>query len=295
MEFRIAMDLILIAGLIGLGLGYYLKTQKRHMYRMAGLICFGIFWVLQTPYFIALGDLFNAIICLLALPFYVFLGYHEYLSWERKQEIESLKWISGASFFAGGLYFLIDKIPVISGYIILGVAFQTVWLINLFGFNYGVGEINYVGNPLWYRTNYNEIQVSVEGSSVAIVQSCTAIQSMLIFIAAIYCVQAVSKRKWYAFLAIVPVIYVLNLIRNVGIIYMMDELGWSYEVAHHEIGKGGSFIALIVLAALAFKFLPELLDNIWGIVDLKDRDKEPKRKKAKKKKNELENEVEEEV
>jgi exosortase/archaeosortase family protein len=96
---------------------------------------------------------------------------------------------------------------------------------------------------------------------------------MLIFVGAIYYVQAKSRKKWYAFFATVPVIYVLNLIRNVGVIYMMDELGWSYEMAHHEVGRGGSFLALIVLAAIVFRLLPELLDNIWGMVDLKDRDK----------------------
>lgn len=288
LEFRIASDLILIAGLIGLGVGYYLKDQRRHIYRMFGLVMFGIFWVLQTPYFIALGDLFNAIVCILALPFYAFLGYHEYLSFERNEEIASLKWISGASFFAGGLYFLIDKIPILSGYLIYGVAVQTVAFINLFGYSYGVGEINYAGNPLWYRTNFNEIQVSIEGSKVAIIQSCTAIQSMLIFVAAIYCLQALSRKKWFAFFAIVPVIYVLNLIRNVGVIYMMDELNWSYDLAHHQIGKGGSFIALIVLAAIAFKILPELLDNIWGLIDLKDRDKPKKSKREKKKEEEVE-------
>lgn len=298
-EFRIATDIVLIAGLIGLGYGYYMKTQRRHLYRMAGLIAFGVFWVLQTPYFISTGDVFNGIVCLLALPFYVFLSYHEYLSYDRDEEIESLRWISGASFFAGGLYFLIDKIPILSGYLILAVAYQTVWLINLFGFNYSLGDINYVDNPLWYRTNYNEIQVPVykEGMVplVQIIQSCTAIQSMLIFIAAIYCVQAASRKKWIAFMATVPVIYVLNLIRNIGVIYMMDSLGWSYEVAHHEVGKGGSFIALIVLAAVVFKILPELLDNIWGLVDLKDRDKEPKDKTKEEGELEREDEVEEEI
>jgi archaeosortase A (PGF-CTERM-specific) len=272
-EYIIAMDLVLIAGLICLGAGYFLKSEKNHLLRMVGLFLFGIFWVLLTPYFVATGDLFNAIICLLALPFYAYLGYHEYLSHIRKEEVASLKWIVGASFLAGGAYFFIDMIPIVSGYLILAVAYNTVWLINLFGYNYAVGDINYVGNSEWFRTNFNEIKVSVEGSSVAIIQSCTAIQSMLIFVAAIYFVQANSRRKWYAFAATVPVIYILNLIRNVGVIYMMDTLGWSYQLAHHEIGKTGSFIALIVLAAISFKLLPELLDNIWGLVDLKDRDK----------------------
>jgi archaeosortase A (PGF-CTERM-specific) len=210
---------------------------------------------------------------LLALPFYAYLGYHEYLSYIWDEDNMSLKWITGASFFAAGLYFLVDRIPILSGYVIYGVAVQTVWLVNIFGLGYGVGDINYAGNPLWYRTNYNEISVPIEGSSVAIIQSCTAIQSMLIFIGAIYCVQALKKSKWYAFFATVPVIYVLNLIRNLGIIYMMDVLGWSYDFSHNTVGKAGSFLALIVLAFIAFKLLPELLDNIWGILDLRDRGK----------------------
>ncbi len=272
-EYHILMDIILIASLLGLGIGFYLKDKRCHKFRLVGLIFFGIFWVLQTPYFVAIGDFFNALVCLLALPFYAYLGYHEYLSYVWDEENMSLKWITGASFFAAGLYFLVDRIPILSGYVIYGVAVQTVWLVNIFGIGYDVGDINYAGNPLWYRTNYNEIFVPIEGSSVAIIQSCTAIQSMLIFIGAIYCVQALKKRKWNAFFATVPLIYVLNLIRNLGIIYMMDVLDWSYEFSHNTVGKAGSFLALIVLAFIAFKLLPELLDNIWGILDLRDRGK----------------------
>ncbi len=297
LEYLIAMNLILIAGLICLGTGYFIKSERNHLLRMIGLFLFGVFWVLLTPYFVATGDIFNAIICLLALPFYAFLGYHEYLSYIRDEEVASLKWIVGASFLAGGAYFLMDMLPIVSGYLILAVAYNTVWLINLFGYNYGVGDINYVGNQEWFRTNFNEIKVSVEGSSVAIIQSCTAIQSMLIFVAAIYFVQADSRRKWYAFAATVPVIYVLNLIRNVGVIYMMDTLGWSYQLAHHEIGRTGSLIALVVLAAVTFKLLPELLDNIWGLIELKDRDKVKEEEKEESKEgegDEKEEELEEE-
>ena len=50
-------------------------------------------------------------------------------------------------------------------------------------------------------------------------------------------------------------------------------------------------MALIALAAIAFKLLPELLDNIWGLVDLKDRDKEPKDKTKKEDVEEIEGDV----
>jgi archaeosortase A (PGF-CTERM-specific) len=265
------MDIILAAGLIGLLIGYYLKDKRRHKFRIIGLSFFGIFWLLQAPHFLAMRDAFNAMVCILALPFYLYLAYNEFLSLKWNEDNESLKWITGASFFAGGLYFVIDKIPILSGGIIYAVAVQTVFLVNLMGFGYGVGEINYAGNPLLYRTNFNEIFVPLEGSSVAIIQSCTAVQSMLIFVGAIYCVTAPKNRKWKGFFFTVPVIYVLNLIRNFGIIYMMDELNWSYETAHNTVGKMGSFLALIALAFIAFKVLPELLDNVWGIVDLTKR------------------------
>jgi archaeosortase A (PGF-CTERM-specific) len=265
------MDVILVAGLFGLGAGYYLKDQRCHKFRLIGFVLFGIFWILQVPHFTSTGDAFNAIVCILALPFYAFLGYNEYLSYSWNEENSSLKWIAGASFFAGGIYFLIDKIPILSGYIIYGTAVQTVGLVNTLGFDYDVGAINYAGNPLLYRTNFNEIFVPISGSSVAIIQSCTAIQSMLIFIGAIYCVQADSRQKWRAFFATVPLIYVLNLARNVGIIYMMDELEWSYDFSHNTVGKLGSFLALIILAVIAFKVLPQLLDNIIDLMDLAER------------------------
>ncbi len=284
------MDIILVAGLAGLGIGFYYKDRRCHKFRLLGLAFFGVFWILQAPHFMSIGDAFNAIICILALPFYGYLGYHEYLSYKWNEENKSLKWISGASFYAGGLYFLIDKVPILSGYLIYAVAFQTVWLVNLFGLGYGVGPIEYSGNPLFYRTNFYEIYVPIEGSRVAIIQSCTAIQSMLIFVGAIYCIEALSKRKWNAFFAIVPLIYVLNLIRNVGIIYMMDELNWSYEFSHNAVGKAGSFLALIVLAFIAFKMLPEMLDNIWGLMDLSKRQK-GEGKEGEEKEEELEEKV----
>jgi exosortase/archaeosortase len=70
----------------------------------------------------------------------------------------------------------------------------------------------------------------------------------------------------------VPVIYLLNIIRNVGVIYGVEVLNISFYVMHNIIGKIGSLIALIVLAYLAFEILPELYDTIVSLFQL------PKRK-----------------
>jgi archaeosortase A (PGF-CTERM-specific) len=267
------MDVILIASLAAMGLGYVTKSEKKHIFRMAGLVLFGIFWILQVPRFFEIGDMFNGIVVALAMPFYIFLGYNEYLSLKWGEEIPALKWIVGASFVGAGIYFLVDKIPVLSGALIYIVAQQTAWILNSIGHEVGVGEIAYGGNPLWYRVNYSEISVPITNSSVAIIQACTALQSMLIFTGGIFSVEAPAKRKWQAFFATVPVIYVLNLVRNISVIYMLDELSWDYNLAHNAVGKGGSFVALLVLAFVTFKLLPELLDNIWALMDLSEREK----------------------
>ena len=57
-----------------------------------------------------------------------------------------------------------------------------------------------------------------------------------------------------------------------GVIYGIEVLGYSFYFMHHVIGKIGSLLALIILAFFAFNILPELYDNIMGLVDL------PKRK-----------------
>jgi archaeosortase A (PGF-CTERM-specific) len=185
--------------------------------------------------------------------------------------------MAGTSFIAGSIYFLIEKIPIISGAVIYAVAVQSVWLINAFGFNYSLSSLNY-GNGLFYKNSFHEVSISVlggqsaTGGQIQLVLACTGVQSMMIFAGAIFCVAAARRQKIIGFLATVPVIYVLNLIRNASVIYMMYTLGWSYELAHHQIGKIGSLIALIVLAFLIFKILPETLENIWGLMDLWSRE-----------------------
>jgi exosortase/archaeosortase len=46
----------------------------------------------------------------------------------------------------------------------------------------------------------------------------------------------------------------------------------SFDIAHNVIGKTGSLLALILLLLITFKIVPELYDEIIGIIGL------PKRK-----------------
>jgi exosortase/archaeosortase family protein len=111
-----------------------------------------------------------------------------------------------------------------------------------------------------------------------------------------------NRRRLWAFALTVPIIYVLNLFRNTIIIWMSGQdravgftedgavtqwlcswfttCGFSAGVAdnyaafwfsHNIIGKGGSLLALIIIAFFVFKILPELYDSVIGLLDLRQR------------------------
>ena len=253
---------ILFFGLGVLGYGF-LKT--RHRARMIGWIVFSLYWATQPGYFWSIDDIINAVFCAGGVYFLFYLAYHEYLSHIRREENVSLRFIAGTAFIAGFFYFLIEKIPELSGGLIKIVADQTAWIMRRFGYDVVAYGIHFNG----------EVYVPIEfaDTSVWIILACTGIQSMMVFVGAIAALSnADATRRWKAFFATVPVIYVLNLVRNVGVIYGIEVLGLSFYVMHHVVGKIGSLVALIILAFYAFSILPELYDNIIGLVDL------PKRK-----------------
>ena len=253
------LNIILFTGLILLGIGYFIKRKEGKFLNITGYTLFGVYWVFQVPYFLKIADIINAVFCMLALPFFLYIAYHDFLSYKKNEDPECLRFLSGWIFFAGFVYFLIEKIPILTISLIKICSQQTVWLLSLFGYNYSLGDVIY----------YPEICIPIvpTNQGITIILACTGIQSIMIFLGAFIAIKANLKRKIYAFLATVPVIWVLNIIRNAGIIYG-DSIGFDVHIAHNYIGKIGSLIALIVLAFVVFRILPELYDNIIGLADL---------------------------
>ncbi len=261
--FSLGSSLVLFLGLIFLGIGYW---KKHHCLRSTGWATFALYWATQPGHFLDLDDLVNSLFTIVGVYFLFYLAYHEYLSHTRNDHPPSLDFIAGTTFIAGFFYFLIEKISFLSGLLIKMVAEQTAWALQLLGYNVAAKGIIY----------NQEVQVPITfngETSVYLILACTGIQSMIIFIGAIAALpHADNHRRWKAFLGTVPVIYILNIIRNMGVIYGIEVLGYSFAFMHHVIGKIGSLIALLILAFFAFTVLPELYDNIMGIIDL------PKRK-----------------
>jgi archaeosortase A (PGF-CTERM-specific) len=188
----------------------------------------------------------------------MYMAYHEWLSLKTGTSVSCLNWIAGGTFLAGIIYFTIENgiVPGLQQWLIENVAAQTTDLLHLFGVDAMRSQDLIV---------YNNMPVTI-------IFACTAIQSMVLFVGMIGALSTVSlKRKAVALLVTVVPIYFLNLIRNASVVYMIGSGMTSFEMAHNVIGKAGSLLALIVLLFITFKIVPELYDEILGIIDLAKR------------------------
>ncbi len=107
---------------------------------------------------------------------------------------------------------------------------------------------------------------------VSIILACTAVQVIMLFVGLFAGTQAPLRKKVYASIGVGVVVYVLNLIRNVGIIWLYGQGHASFWMMHNAIGKGGSLIAMVGIAFALFRLFPEFFHSLVGVLDLPDRD-----------------------
>ncbi|MFL2944193.1 MAG: archaeosortase A [Candidatus Poseidoniales archaeon] len=292
-DLSILAEVLVIGSLIILSLGYFFSSKAHiifgkkfpvkigHNLNIIGWLLLGFFWWIQVEHYILINDPANGFFCALAMPFFGYLAIHEYLSIRWNANYEPLRWLAAMTVVAGGIYFFVERVPILSGWLIQIVAEQSIWILNSFDIPTSLGNLDYGDGSKYYRpaSNHDEVQIAVEGDewrnpdsvSLTIVLACTALQSMIIFVGGVVCTKAPADRRFYAFLATVPAIYLLNLIRNAVVIWLTYEHIWGDETffyAHSVLGKVGSLIALVFLAIAVFHFLPEMQDSILGVIDL---------------------------
>lgn len=253
---------ILFLGLILLGIGFFRKGTHKHTILFLGWFIFALYWATQPEYLYYKGDndIVNGVFCIVGVYFLSYISYHEYVSHKRSETLQSLQFLAGASFFAGILYFSFEKIDMLAGALIHTVAAQTVALLNLMGYHASVGALSYgisTSVPIYFNGH----------ESVQVILACTGLQSMAVFVGILAALQADVRLRLRAAI-VIPIIYILNIIRNVGVVYGIEELNLSFYTMHNVIGKVGSLAALIILAYFVFNLLPELYDEIMALVKL---------------------------
>jgi exosortase/archaeosortase family protein len=282
------VNIILFGGLLTLAAGYFWEDRKRHLLRIVGSLLLALFFVHEVVRIVDEGkDLWNISFTAMAAPVFIFVAWQEHLSYLWDEDNDSLKWVVGTAFAAGLIYYAFDRIPAFSAAIIWVTAAQSVWMGQMFGYGLDMS----VGATIW---GPDHVAVDIVNANVRIILACTGIEAIVIFVGAIFATQTVRdpwasyrdpdkpgllrlrsmsqrERVARALLITISVIWVGNLIRNVMIIYLVDERGMDFEFVHGDIGKSMSFVILLVLAFVTFNLIPEMLDNISGIVDLVNR------------------------
>lgn len=129
-----------------------------------------------------------------------------------------------------------------------------------------------IGPGLWDQIIYFAPDGDLYIKPVSIILACTALQSIMVFVGLFAGTVAPLRKKVYASLIVGALVYVLNLIRNTGIIWFYGQGHASFWMMHDAIGKGGSLVAMVLIAFGVFRWFPEFFTALTGVLDLVDRD-----------------------
>ncbi|WP_254767732.1 archaeosortase A [Salinilacihabitans rarus] len=250
----------------------------RARYVAAGAwVLFGLFWLTMVPYYYYDAQSpIETVLSLAALPLCAYTGYLLF------RGRESLLLLSKAVALMGLIYLPAETIPFVRRWLIETTAAQTHYGMELLGHSPGLD----VG-PDGYRSRFAfDPEETVTGRTTYIVMACTGIGSMAIFGGLIAAVSASLRRKLAAFALAVGVIWLLNLFRNV-FIALASPWGWfqyepliyvvttymgapasrtSFLVAHNFISQPLSVVALIGIAYLVVRVLPEVLEPLEDVL-----------------------------
>ena len=249
--------------------------------KLVGGIGWGVFsihWSCQPLHYLRTQDYANVLLTIGVTLFCLLVAYimfREYkggpLNIENNREVKQSEFsaqgetgylditsmLTSASALGAIVYFPFAIFPSLNTWIIGGVTSQVLWILQYF-------EI-----PAYMRA-WN--MITLNGYTVEIILACTAIESIALFIGLIGAVRAPFSRLTMAFIASVPVIYVLNLIRDIFVVVAYGEQWFgadSFIIAHNYIAKAGSGIALFIISYVVLRILPELLwmiDGLWIIL-----------------------------
>ena len=255
-------EFFLFLGIQMIALAMLIKTPLSKHLAFLGSLIYSIYWVLVIPTYLNAHDYVNVMLCALSLPIFSLIG----LCYLKAGDVEHYEYFYNLVWLSSLPYVLVSRIPIISGAIIKAVAINSTQLLNVFGFNYSAGEVMIRGWP-YYSPNPLVVRVPIIPTSISLIFPCTAFQAMAIFGAAVIASSAPIRKKTPIFLTVILLIYTLNIIRNAGVIYMIDVLGYSFELAHNQIGKAGSLIALILLAYFVIRKIPDIGEKLNRILD----------------------------
>ncbi|WP_292376934.1 MULTISPECIES: archaeosortase A [unclassified Methanosarcina] len=244
--------------------------------KLVGGIGWGVFsihWSYQPLHYLKIMDYANVLLTIVVTLFCLLVAYIMFLEYRKgpikirnnrevlhstsaQGEADSLdvtSMLTSASALGALVYFPFANIDSLNTWIIGGVTSQVFWVLQYF-------------DVPAYMKAWN--MITLNGYTVEIILACTAIESIALFMGLIGAVRAPLNRLAMAFIVSVPVIYILNLIRDIFVVVAYGEQWFgadSFIIAHNYIAKAGSGIALFIISYVVLQILPELFEMIDGL------------------------------
>jgi archaeosortase A (PGF-CTERM-specific) len=280
---------------LGAAVEYYDREYARPVV-VVGWVAFGLFWFsLIHTFFVDARSVVEGVGSVLAVPLSLYLGV--LLARGR----DSLFVFSRAVAIMGIVYFSAVAVPAVQQPLIEMTTSHTEFLMTLLGFDptvvsgttitYPDGSVvDIASKDDPYRSTFvydttDVAHMDTPRLTYTIVMACTGIGSMAIFVGLIAAVDAPWERKLRAFAVSVPVIYVLNLFRNVFIgltfghqmtyvapdlvtsLFALEE-SWmvAYIISDRIVAQGLSVVALVAITWLVVRELPEVLTIIEDVL-----------------------------
>ncbi len=268
---------------VGLMVASSVIPRTLRVRKLVGGIGWGVFsihWSYQPLHYLKIMDYANVLLTIVVTLFCLLVAYIMFLEYRKgplkirnnrevlhskfsaQDEADSLditSMLTSASALGALVYFPFANFAFLNTWIIGGVTSQVLWILHYF-------EI-----PAYMKA-WN--MISLNGYTVEIILACTAIESIALFMGLIGAVRAPLNRLAMAFVVSVPVIYILNLIRDIFVVVAYGEQWFgadSFIIAHNYIAKAGSGIALFVISYAVLRILPELfgmIDGLWVILSI---------------------------
>jgi len=252
---------------------------------VVGWIVFAAFWfVLIYPYFVEDNSVIRGVGAALAAPLSLLVAKVLY------DGRDSLFVLSRAVALMALMYVPFMLLPALEERLILLVTGQTAWVISALGFEYelvnGVGAVREGIEP---GPIANTFAFDYQGTMITftIILSCTGLGSMAVIAGLVGAVDAPLGRKARALGVALPIIYVLNIARNVfiaisfGYQYMdilpgltmalfaiQHPMTVSYIWADRIVAQSLSVVALVLIVWLVVHEVPEVLTPIEDVLYL---------------------------
>lgn len=256
---------------------------------VGGWVVFGLFWFSLVYHFsVVQRSIIETVGSVLAVPLAFYVGY---LLWQGR---DSLFVLSRAIVVMGALFFPLESVAALNRPLVETVTRQTEFLIGLTGHDPAVingAELTHRDLAPYRNTfvftidlPYTET-VETHRITYTILVACTGLGSMTVFAGLIAAVEAPLRRKLRALAVSLPVIYVLNLLRNVFIavtfgrqylhvfpdavltLFGSEEAPKvSYYVADRILAQSLSVVALVGITYLVVRELPEILTVVEDLL-----------------------------